>query len=729
MKIKIVFLMLLLLLGIQGLSPIFFVSAGSSESLKILVLSTESSIGFLDAYNYFYDVKPASSLDSFVPMNYSVVYVRSSGVPTSDSQRNSLLWAVGNGTGVIEEQLCDYEGASGTHLLGINSTYIGNYQSCTMIYNDTSNFIVEPIASYLNETSMSWGTYSREAYFDEVATPLCSSRTILAYQNESTLGITAPLLVIGEYGAGKVFFMNTLPEPYSNFLQMLFFHRAVAWLSKNQIGVFLGPMPNGYDAAFSWRWDDVPGSECFYDYYYTSGDGSVRGFPHTQEEYDELCAFFEETFSYGLQGSFLVVRHKEWIYENMTSWQPDEIEWIRGLLRDGKVSYELHGTIDGHVHLGEYYDNYADQLEAMYQGCLLLNQTLGEWPLAEMPPGWVYGNNASGCARVCGLHYDLKYHRQPLISGTHYPDLEYYKDSPSLPYNYQYYWGEMVFWDNSGQKSVFEITRTLRQQRIKYAFYMPLCHPMYQIDLGSFYKKATFTWDDMMNITRGVAQVLQTDDGYWWKTDMKEMLDWIYIRNHQAAPNIKSAVYDSGSRKLTVEVESSAVINGLTLMIPNSLNLDVKNYTVDGVSGFFLPETHQDTARVVLPEIDAGTHTIVIFLGSPHLPRLVSTEGWHYPNITEINYQEDVLNISVSGPQRVNLTVYCGSKGKPYSVQGGTILEYNSTLQEVKIYGYAGIVKVSWVASSPINFYVWGVFAAAAAGGGFAYWLYRRKRK
>ncbi|MHA1833856.1 MAG: hypothetical protein ACTSV7_07685 [Candidatus Baldrarchaeia archaeon] len=679
------------------------------ESLRILVLSTESHVDYLDEYGYPYDIKPPSALESFVPKNYSVIYVRERGVPVNDAQRQSLLWALGNGTGVIEDQRTDYlDGPStkGTHLLEINSTYIGTYQNFVMILNG-SHFITEPLIPN-NGTCIGWGMYSREAYFDESVTPLVETRTVLAYQNASTLNITAPLLVVGTYGKGRIFFMNMRPYKYHNYyFQKTLFHRAISWVSKHKIGIFLGPMPNGYDSALSWRWDDI-------------------GHDHwdTKEEYQRLYRFFNEVFSYGIQGTFLIVIKQQLKENNVT----EDYLWVKQLLKEGKVSYEIHGTIDGHVLMGEYdnYDNYSVVVEALYQGCVLLNETLGEWPLALMPPAWHANNNTAPAARACGLHYDRKTHHQPLITNKYHGPVEYYKQSPHLPYDYQYLWGDDIFWDNSEKTPINEIRRILSLQRLRFAFYMPLCHPNYQLTDESKHKNSRFTWDDTMNRTRGVAIVLKTDDGLWWKTDMKEMMEWIYIRNHQAKPNITSVTYDPSARKITVQVEVNATINGLTLIIPNSLDLDVDNYTVDGVEEYFMPTTHQNTARVVLPKLEAGSHILIIYLGTPKTPRLTFTEGWHYPNITDSSYSDEVLTINLSSPQEVNLTIACAGKGKPHRIEGGKIVEYDSSSDTVKIYVYATTVRITWATNQVTESYIWGFLVAA--GVSLAYWILRRKK-
>jgi len=120
------------------------------------------------------------------------------------------------------------------------------------------------------------------------------------------------------------------------------------------------------------------------------------------------------------------------------------------------------------------------------------------------------------------------------------------------------------------------------------------------------------------------------------------------------------------------------------------------------------------------------TYLIDVYFGSrPALTNLV--EQLEFFNRTEVwNAAEKELNITfTSGLPSSNrvIMIYCDTA--PSSVEGGVLINCSNSLAAISL--LQSSIMIKFAPAQPPSFYVWGV--AAAAGGGFAYWLYRMKRK
>jgi len=82
------------------------------------------------------------------------------------------------------------------------------------------------------------------------------------------------------------------------------------------------------------------------------------------------------------------------------------------------------------------------------------------------------------------------------------------------------------------------------------------------------------------------------------------------------------------------------------------------------------------------------------------------------------------LQVNFSTPG--NIEVFCSLHGAPKYVEGGSLVSYNTTFKRALIKVNESEITVSWNPRPTPNFYAWG--AIGAAGAGFAYLLYRRRR-
>jgi len=132
------------------------------------------------------------------------------------------------------------------------------------------------------------------------------------------------------------------------------------------------------------------------------------------------------------------------------------------------------------------------------------------------------------------------------------------------------------------------------------------------------------------------------------------------------------------------------------------------------------------TREVSFTVSPGNTYEVDVYFGSR--PALTcNTQQLKFFNRTEVwDSAEKTLNLTfLEGLPTANKTIVVYCSKAPSKIEGGVLLSYANNLAAISLAECS--VSITFAPDQPPTYYVWG--AIAAAGGGFAYWLYRMKRR